>query len=155
MLSSTRAQTQASGFTLIELLLVIAIISILAAIVIIAINPARQLAQANNAQRSSNVSTILNAINQYQVDNRGTIPASISSTTTRNICRTGAAATSSCSDLSVLTDNEIYLPSIPIDPTTAGTYDVGYTVIKSATANPRVTVAAPSAELGATISVTR
>lgn len=59
------------GFTLIEILVVIGIIAILAAIVIIAINPAKQFAQARNAQRESNVSTLLNAIGQNIADNKG------------------------------------------------------------------------------------
>lgn len=60
-----------AGFTLIEILVVIGIIAVLAAIVIVAINPARQFAQARNAQRQSNVDTILNAIGQNLADNKG------------------------------------------------------------------------------------
>ncbi|TSC72658.1 MAG: Uncharacterized protein G01um101438_375 [Parcubacteria group bacterium Gr01-1014_38] len=63
-----------AGFTLIELLIVIAIIGILAAVVIIAVNPGRQLAQANDARRSSEVNALLNAIGQYGADNTGQIP---------------------------------------------------------------------------------
>lgn len=142
------------GFTLIELLLVIAIIAVLAAIVIIAINPARQLAQANNAQRRSNVNTILNAIGQYTVDNRGQLPSYVT-TTEKEICTTGAANTSTCADLSVLTANSVYLPAIPTDPTAASADGSGYYVVRSAGTNPRVTVWAPSAELSDTITVTR
>ena len=65
------------GFTLIELLVVIGILAVLLAITLIAINPAKQFAQANNTQRSSDVNAILNAINQYMADNKGVLPAGI------------------------------------------------------------------------------
>ena len=54
----------------------------------------------------------------------------------------------------VLTDLEKYITAIPKDPTwVAGDDGVGYTILK--TANDRITVAAPDAELGAIISVTK
>lgn len=150
------------AFTLIELLVVIGILAILLAIVLVAINPARQFAQANNTQRSSNVNSVLNAIHQFAADNNGTLPAGID-TTVRTITDSGALNTVDlCADLV-----PTYIADLPLDPT-SGTespaasvctdvgadYGSGYTVVSSATDN-RVTVAAPSAELGATITVTR
>jgi len=69
-----------NAFTLIEILLVIALMGILAVIVIIAINPGRQLAQARNAQRRNDVKTILNALNSYGIDKRGSLPAGLDGT---------------------------------------------------------------------------
>ena len=139
-----------SGFTLIELLLVIGIIAILASIVIVAINPTKQLADARDAQRRSDVNTILNAVYQYAIDNNGNLPTPIT-TTVGEICQTGGTCTGLL-DLSVLTTNGIYLVSMPTDPSQTGANETDYTIIKNA--DGRVTVAAPSAE-NTTISVTR
>jgi len=149
------AKKSGAGFTLIEILLVIGIIAILAAIVIVAINPARQFAQARNAQRSSNINTILNAVHQYAIDNTGTLPSSITTTSTE-ICKTDASSCTNLIDLSVLTDSETYLvelPSDPLCPDSCATYGIGYTIIKSS--NGRITVNAPDAELNKIINVTR
>jgi type IV pilus assembly protein PilA len=152
------------GFTLLEILLVVAAIAILAGIVIIAINPSKQLADVRNAQRSSNVNTILNAVYQYAVDNKGLLPSGASpsstiSTTPKSICNTLTTSTSTCAtsnmiDLSALTNNQVYLTAIPTDPSSTTALDVGYGIYKSA--NGRVTVIASSTENGIpTISVTR
>lgn len=139
------------GFTLIEILLVIAIIAILAAIVIIAINPGKQLADSRNAQRRTDVNTILNGVYQYTVDSNGTVPATIT-TSASAICKTAATCTGLI-DLSVVTASEKYLTAMPYDPSSSTTNSTNYTILK--TANNRITVAAPGAESGATISVTR
>lgn len=152
ILKSIRKQ---SGFTLIELLVVIGILSVLLAITLIAINPSRQFSQANDAKRSSDVSAILNAISQYQVDNKGALPAGIG--TTAAVIGNGAGQANVCTDLV-----PTYIAALPADPTVnngaqvsatacAGTYAIGYTVVET---GGRVTVAAPSAENGP-ISVTR
>jgi prepilin-type N-terminal cleavage/methylation domain-containing protein len=141
---------QIRGFTLLEILVVVAAVSILAGIVIVALNPSKQLADTRNAQRRVDVNTILNGIYQYSIDN-GAIPAAITVTDTP-ICKTGGTCTGLI-DLVNLTTNGTYLVSIPFDPTSSTVNSTAYNVSKNA--NGRVNVNAPSAESGATISVTR
>ena len=137
----------------------VAAIAILAGIVILALNPGKQLADTRNAQRRSDVNTILNAVWQYSIDNDGDLPASVptsadcSGTATNEICQTGAASCTSLVDLTVLTTDEEYLVALPTDPTGITTNGAGYHVAQSS--NGRVTVCAPDAEESATITVTR
>lgn len=144
------------GFTLIELLVVIGILAVLLAITLIAINPARQFASANNTKRSSDVNAILNAVGQYMADNRGNLPAGITAVD-QEISDAGADI---CADLITT-----YIAALPVDPQTgtppgtpisdcAVAYVTGYNIVQNAADN-RITVSAPDAELGATISVTR
>ena len=152
------ALKSSKGFTLLEILLVVAAIAILAGIVIVAINPSKQLGDTRNAQRQSNVNTILNAVYQYAVDNNGTLPTIPTGTcalvAANQICKAGATGTCSAGvALTVLTTNEKYLTGLPIDPNVSSADGTGYYIAKSA--NGRVTVCAPSAEQSATISVTR
>lgn len=153
------------GFTLIELLVVIGILALLLAITLIAINPAKQFSQANDTKRSSDVNAILNALNQYAADHKGTLPTGIGSSATP-IASSTTGGVDLCSSLV-----SEYLAALPTDPTTgtAGTaavvgapvticaeaYSTGYSVAKSAT-NNRLTVTATS-EISPSvpISVTR
>jgi type IV pilus assembly protein PilA len=141
------------GFTLIELLLVIGIIAILASIVIVAINPTKQLGDARNAQRKSDVNTILSAVYQYAIDNDGTLPTTIS-TTNSQVCATNASdldgtLTGECIDLDALTGS--YLVRMPRDPQAATATGTNYWIVEGS--NGRITVSAPGAEQGASISV--
>ena len=148
----SRKRSFANGFTLIELLLVIAIITILAAIVLIAINAPRNIASTNNAQRHSDVTTIINAIHQFAIDNTGIIPSTILSGSTE-ICKTDATSCTGLIDLSVLTFEERYVLELPTDPTSASANGTGYFVFR--TAFDRVFVTAPFAQLSETIEVGR
>ncbi len=157
-----RARTQ-RGFTLLEILLVVAAIAILAGIVIVAINPGKQLADTRNAQRRVNVSTILDAVYQYIIDNSGKLPDTIGNPIPVGVCSGALANSEICKtapcgvglvDITALTLNEKYLTALPFDPNaTCNANGVCYRVSKSA--NGRITVCAPGAEQGATISVTR
>ena len=156
------------AFTLIELLLVIGIIAILASIVIVAINPTKQLGDARNAQRRSDVNTILNVVYQYAIDNNGTLPGGTTApitTTPTEICCTDVATDAACATAGgVFLKTQLegtYVVAIPGDaqPTVSGCNETpdddltGYRISKDA--NGRVTVTALGAEQSATISVTR
>jgi len=152
------ALSLSKGFTLIELLVVIGILAVLLAITLIAINPARQFSQANNTKRRSDVSAMLNAVNQYMADNKGAVPTGIT-TTTQNISSTGANI---CAALV-----SQYIAALPSDPKAANggvsitdcgvAYDTGYAVVQNATVSSRITVSVLTAnqELGEAISATR
>lgn len=148
------------GFTLIELLVVIGIIAILAAIVAIAVNPGRQYGQARDAQRWSDINAILNAVHQYVADNEGTFPAGLPAVTAFTIAADDSNPATQEYDLCPYI-YPTYLPSLPSDPLDQTThfwggncasYNTGYTIILS---GGRVTIAAPEAEVAASISLTR
>lgn len=136
------------GFTLIEILLVVAILAILAGLVILAINPQKQLKDARNAQRTADVSTILSAVYQYAVDNKGAMPGAnipTAPTAAMEICTSTVSATcttATLADLSALISTQTYLTAVPVDPAGNVTNGAGYTIQK--TANGRITVTAPA-----------
>ncbi len=140
------------GFTLIEILLVVAAIAILAGIVIVAINPGKQLGDTRNAQRQSDVTTILNATYQYSIDNNGVLPAGITGTSTE-VCASGAASCVGFIDLSVLTANGKYLVGIPSEPQKVNANGAGYMINQNSSG--RIIVVAQYPEQGKVISVTR
>src|SRR3982750_4018718 len=117
---TARNKTLSAGFTLIELLVVIGILAVLLSITLIAINPAKQFAQANNTKRRSDVNAILNAIDQYAADNKGTLPTGISG------CTDPAAACDLSNDSAITTPKvdicsalvTKYLAALPVDPKT-------------------------------------
>lgn len=65
------------GFTLVELLVVIGIIVLLFAVTLIAIDPAKRLRQARDAVRHQDVRDVLEAVQEFIVDNDGDTPAGL------------------------------------------------------------------------------
>lgn len=147
------------GFTLIEILLVIGIIAVLATVVIVALNPAQRFADARNARRLSDIQNILSAVQQYIVDNRGTLPAGLDTVekqigTDSSNCEMAygpcSANVSYCLDLS----NTLapYLKELPYDPTGSQSA-THYTIV--ANEHNIVTVTACDSTDGTITSVSR
>lgn len=146
-----------TGFTYIEILIALAIFIILASAFILNLNPLSQYAQARNTQRTADINALMTAVVQRTADHlgifeencaAGAIPAS----TTKMAY--GAYDIASCLV-------PIYLPLLPFDPSAPGAhytsttdYDTGYFIEKS-TSTASITISAPSAELGQTISITQ
>ncbi len=128
------------AFTLLEILLVVAIIAILAGIVIVAINPAKQLGNARDSQRKSDINTIYKAVNQYLID-EGHFPTTITSILTA-ICDPTQTCSGIDLDTYLVSD---YLGAIPKDP--QATTDAGYKIARVGT---NVYVEAPLTEVGFT-----
>ena len=148
---------------MVELILVIAIIIIIAAAIFVALNPSRRIGDAQNSRRWSDVNQVLNAIQQYSVDNTGTFPNQGDWTVTVNHvlgtdaagCDTTCGAVSteaSCLELDDLTTNN-YLASIPADPSTGSAANTDYYVTRSS--GGIVTVGSCDPYNGATINVSR
>jgi len=136
------------GFTLIEILLAVAIIAILAGIVILAVNPQKQLRDANIAQRKADVNTLLSAVYQYAVDNKGQMPGvniPVDPDSAIEVCTSAVSATctaANLADLSSLIAAQTYLTAIPVDPAGNAVNGAGYTIVK--TANNRISITAPA-----------
>lgn len=124
------------GFTLIEILLVIGIIAVLATVVIVSLDPATRFQNARDARRLADIQSILSAVQQYIVDNRGTLPSGLDTsekqlgtgssgcTLTDGIC---SANVSYCLDLS--STLAPYLKDIPYDPENGSAARTRYTVV--------------------------
>lgn len=162
------ATVKQQGFTLVELLVVIGILGIIMGVTLVAINPSQQFQNARNAQRQTDVTSIIDAIYQYEAMNAGAFPSTLGTITVSTpfaIASSGGNFVDLCPALNGLVPANI--ADLPNDPqqttprTPAGAncrnataYNTGYTITRSATGN-RFTVTAPLAENGATESATR
>ncbi len=155
-------QKSLKGFTLIEILVVVALIAILTAITFIAINPAKNFQDTRNAQRSADVTQILNAITQFTSE-QGNTTAMLTNTDGIAIptCTADPAdmafiGPASVADTFVVLEPDLvdeYIVGIPVDPlAVTATNGYGYSICQ--TTGGRITINAPLAE-GKTISVKR
>lgn len=151
---------KSSGFTLIELLIVITIIAALAVTVFVALNPAQRLKDARGARRTSDVDTILTAIHETIVDNKGSYPSNLAAAGTITQLGDGSSGctlggTGNCAVTSAVCSSIMsgaisaypYLKSLPIDPLGGTTYTAsksGYTVVRDS--NGIITVTACGSE---------
>lgn len=146
--------------SLLDILIMVGIATVCLALLLIILNPKKNFADENNAQRRADVLNILNAIDDYEAANNGALPNSLVGVTTATPIGSALGKANLCADLV-----PTYLADIPVDPTNGGktpsnancsaanvSYGSGYTV---AVTGKRITVTAPSAENGAVISVTR
>ena len=144
-----------NGFTLIEILIALGLIAILISTLVFILNPAKLLSKSRNDRRTFDVNSILNAIGENISDNFGQFN-----------CAAGDIPTATSwisSDGYDIRDCLVteYLTELPVDPSygiapSAGTstYDTRYQIIQNSTTSD-ITISAPDAELGATITVTR
>jgi len=140
------------GFTLIELVIVIGILAILATVVVLVLNPAQLLAQARDAQRVSDLSSVKSAIALYMATaNAPALTASTTCTVGNTVCNGGGAnpnpftggtmTYTSSTDVGVAgfygtgwvggvkfgdTAGGSALSALPIDPTNSGSYYYAY-----------------------------
>jgi prepilin-type N-terminal cleavage/methylation domain-containing protein len=155
------------GFTLIEILMVVTLLSVLAVSVFVALNPVKRLRDAKDSRRSSDADTLLTAVHQYIVDNKGALPTGLSTSMAITMLGTGAACNvtpgSYCGAVpagcvNLTTPLATYLKSIPIDPngsTGSPAFDgakTGYAV--TVDANNIITITSCAAENSA-ISISR
>lgn len=147
------------GFSLLEILLSISLIVIIGGIAISVMNPGGQLAKARNSQREAHLQTILNGIRLNSSENRTGWNCAAGPLPTSTPLRMASPGTSTYDIASCLVP--VYIKTFPIDPSFSGAYyndasdyDSGYTIQQNST-TLQVTLTAPAAELGATVSITR
>lgn len=136
-----------------ELIIVIGIIAVLALIVAANINPTKNLAEARNSQRRSDVGVLMNATHQYLLDT-GALPTTIPLVTLKEICKGGAAGLPCSNGVRLTVLSGTYLAGIPVDPLAPLT-GTGTRYYISKDTLGRVTIVSAYAERNESIFLTR
>jgi prepilin-type N-terminal cleavage/methylation domain-containing protein len=144
-----------AGYTMLELIITVGVIAILAVGAAVLVDPPRRFAVSRNDGRTAHVQAILDAISGNIADNKGVF-------TCVSGPLPGVATYMADGDYDIAPCViPAYLTTLPFDPSEAGVhftsvtdYDTGYFVLQDAVTG-RVTISAPSAELGEVVSVIR
>ena len=151
-------QGNRSGLSLVELLITLVVITIVARAGFLALNPAGQVSGARNTERSLHLQAIMNAIRQNMADHTGQI----------FLCASGALPTSTKKMATGAGNYDIascivpiYIITLPFDPVASSShyasnanYDTGYNILFNASTT-QITLSAPSAELGKSVTLTQ
>lgn len=101
------------GFTLLEIILTITAIGILSAIGLVALNPNKQLEAGMEVKRKADMESIVKAIEQYVVNNRGKYPPALQSVVTGGTV--GLCVTTPCTNgIDLTADLAPYIVAIPL-----------------------------------------
>ncbi len=149
-----------SGLTFIEIIVSVSLLVIVTGLGLYMLNPGTQLARSRNTKRQFDINALMIAVRQNIADKNtgafncanGDIP-----TSTKRMASSGTG-TSTFNIAPCLVPT--YLSTLPFDPSGTSTryvsnsdYDTGYTIVKNASS--QITISAPGAEYGQTISITR
>lgn len=149
------------AFTLVELLIVILIISTLAAIVYVSLNPSQRIKSSKDVKRAAEINSILMAVNDSIIDNKGALPAGLTTSmaetqlgTSATGCAvaTGGCAVVTAACLDLTTPLAKYFKTMPVDQD-ATAAKTGYSI--AVDANNIVTVKACLSEGGTNLSISR
>ena len=151
------------GFTLIELLLVIGIIAVLAVVVFVALDPSKRFRDARDARRVQDVQSILTAVHESIVDNKGTLPTGLtvgmnesqigSDTSGCGIVVGGCSVANTGDCVNLTAPLAKYLKSIPTDPAGGTTNLTKYAI--SVSPNNMIAIKACGAEGLTNVSASR
>lgn len=144
-----------NGFSSVEMGITVILIVVIMSVLIFFFNPMKKLGEKRNTQRVSDITTVLDGLSKYASENGGTLPEGIpvSNECGRSefeMCKTNG---SDCTGLVVLdgfSNNQKYVSTLPVDPRSDSANGTGYNIVQND--NGRITMCAPKAELGISIS---